>query len=394
MPASVVVVGRSGGVIEGSPLRSGRRGQAAGASASKLPRARTGHRKRSAPFGPSRGRIGRVLLRFRRPSRAAARGTPRSTAASGRRARARPGARRPAGARPPRRPRPRRARRRRRRGRSPPRPARCRRRAGRRRRRRRSRGGSSPVADRLEEDRAAVGLAVVVDGVRVGQEAEAGGDGRARHARSSPGLEPAHRAGGDPAQDDPAIPRLAQDRVEPVRAPDRQQVEQRAAADVDHVLAEQAVAEVQRLRAQAEERDGVGLARLVAEARGRSAGSGSSGSPLAVGSRQTSDAARARRRARRRRARGRPAPARSRRRPSPRSAAGRRSCHRRDLRHGLDGAAEVVGGQRQALGRRRRRRSCGRPSPRGATRPPGPGARLRSAAPRRPRRRSPRTRRR
>jgi hypothetical protein len=76
-----------------------------------------------------------------------------------------------------------------------------------------------------------------------------------RHARR----EPAHRAGADAAQHDPALPRLPQDGVDAVRSPDREQVEQRAATRVDHVLAEQQHAQVDGLRAEAEERKVGGL---------------------------------------------------------------------------------------------------------------------------------------
>ena len=59
-------------------------------------------------------------------------------------------------------------------------------------------------------------------------------------------LEPAHRAGALARDQDPLAPALAQDAVEPVGAPDREQVDHAAAADVDHVLGQQVLADVDR----------------------------------------------------------------------------------------------------------------------------------------------------
>ena len=111
----------------------------------------------------------------------------------------------------------------------------------------------------------AVGLAVVVDRGGAGQEAEAVDRPRPRSPLGDAGLEPAHRAGAEPGQHDPGLPRLAQDRVDPVRAPQRQQVDHRAAADVDHVLREQVLAQRHRLELEPEQRHHAGLAEAVAE---------------------------------------------------------------------------------------------------------------------------------
>ena len=77
-------------------------------------------------------------------------------------------------------------------------------------------------------------------------------------------LEPAHRAGAEAGEHDARLPRLAQDRVEPLGAPDRQQVDHRAAADVDRVLRQQVLAQRHRLAAEPEQRDVRRLAQAVA----------------------------------------------------------------------------------------------------------------------------------
>ena len=64
--------------------------------------------------------------------------------------------------------------------------------------------------------------------------------------------EPAQRAGAEAAEDDARLPGLAQDLVDAVRAPDAEQAQEAAAADVDQVLGEQVRADVARRRARAE----------------------------------------------------------------------------------------------------------------------------------------------
>src|SRR6185295_17629485 len=77
-----------------------------------------------------------------------------------------------------------------------------------------------------------------------GEEAEPrGGGGPSRRARD-PVLEPAHRARAQPGEHDARLPRLAQDHVQAVLAPDGEQVAHRAAADVDDVLGEDQRAQV------------------------------------------------------------------------------------------------------------------------------------------------------
>jgi hypothetical protein len=67
-------------------------------------------------------------------------------------------------------------------------------------------------------------------------------------------LEPAHPAGAQAGEHDARVPRLAQDVVEAVLAPDREQVAHRPAADVDDVLAEDERAQVIGLVLEAKER--------------------------------------------------------------------------------------------------------------------------------------------
>ena len=65
---------------------------------------------------------------------------------------------------------------------------------------------------------------------------------RVGHARLEPADHPRAAAG----EDDALLPGLAQDRVEPVDAPDREHVRGVAAADPDHVLGERQLPEVLR----------------------------------------------------------------------------------------------------------------------------------------------------
>ena len=73
--------------------------------------------------------------------------------------------------------------------------------------------------------------------------------------------------GGQAGEDHARLPRLAQDHVQAERAPDGEQAEHRAAADVDDVLRQQGLAQRDRARAQPEQRDVHRLA--VAGAEGR-----------------------------------------------------------------------------------------------------------------------------
>ena len=96
-------------------------------------------------------------------------------------------------------------------------------------------------------ERAALVLAVVVRARAAGQEAEAvaqPGQPREVERVGRRGLEPAVHPRARPAQHDALLPRLAQDDVEPVRPPDRQQARRVAAADVDDVLREHERAQV------------------------------------------------------------------------------------------------------------------------------------------------------
>ena len=77
--------------------------------------------------------------------------------------------------------------------------------------------------------------------------------------------EPAERAGREPAEDTPASQHFAQDLVDPVRAPDAEQADDAAAADVDQVLGEQVAAQVLGPLLAAEEGDVAGLAAVGGE---------------------------------------------------------------------------------------------------------------------------------
>src|SRR5919108_6439643 len=80
---------------------------------------------------------------------------------------------------------------------------------------------------------AASGLAVVVHAVRPRQQPEAGDPLRPAVERRDRLLEPAQRSRAQPAQDGPLLPAGAQHLVEAVRAPDAEQRDDAAAADVD-----------------------------------------------------------------------------------------------------------------------------------------------------------------
>ena len=68
-------------------------------------------------------------------------------------------------------------------------------------------------------------------------------------------VEPTEGAGAEAAEDDPACPRVAQDHIDPMRAPDAEEAHQAAAADIDQVLRKQVLTQVARPGLAAEERD-------------------------------------------------------------------------------------------------------------------------------------------
>ena len=112
------------------------------------------------------------------------------------------------------------------------------------------RGRQVALLDQRVQQRPALLLAVVVDAVAVGQEAESG-RGEAQVGAVAVGRAadvPADRAGRDAAEDDPALPALAQHLIDAVHPPDREQVRDRPAADPDDVLGEQVGADVVDVR--------------------------------------------------------------------------------------------------------------------------------------------------
>ena len=106
-----------------------------------------------------------------------------------------------------------------------------------------------------------------MDAEAAAEQAEAGGGLRPARGFGDPGLEPAHRPGALAGEDDPLAPGEAEQGAEVVRLPDREQVDEAAAADVDEVLGEQVVAERDRAAAEPEEREVGGLAGALAEDR-------------------------------------------------------------------------------------------------------------------------------
>ena len=102
------------------------------------------------------------------------------------------------------------------------------------------------AGDEAVQEWSALLLVVVVDSVAVREQAEpAALEPQLRAERVGGAADvPADRAGADAAQDDAGLPGLAEDRVEAVDAPDREQVSDRPAADPDDVLAEQQLAGV------------------------------------------------------------------------------------------------------------------------------------------------------
>jgi hypothetical protein len=131
-----------------------------------------------------------------------------------------------------------------------------------------------------EPHRQPLGLAVRMDAEGTRQQAEALDRLQRPAGARHPAGEPAHRPGRQPGEHDPAPPRLRQQPVQLVRAPDREQVAHRAAADVDDILLEHDVRERTGRAVTAEERQ-VGRRGSAGEAgvegrdlRGRVAGGG------------------------------------------------------------------------------------------------------------------------
>ena len=122
-----------------------------------------------------------------------------------------------------------------------------------------------PLAQEVVVGLAPFGAGLVVDAVAERQQPQAleplRGAVEAGHRLG----EPAERAGREPAEDDPGLPGFAQDLVDPVGAPDPEQADHAAAADVDQVLGEQVAAQVLRPLLAAEEGDVAGLAAVGGE---------------------------------------------------------------------------------------------------------------------------------
>ena len=105
-----------------------------------------------------------------------------------------------------------------------------------------------------------VGPGLVVDAVAEREQAEPLDPLRRAVEPGHRFREPAQRAGREPAEDDPGFPGFAQDRVDAMRAPDAEQADHAAAADVDQVLREEVAANVLRTLLAPEQRDVAGLA--------------------------------------------------------------------------------------------------------------------------------------
>src|ERR687898_1887221 len=124
--------------------------------------------------------------------------------------------------------------------------------------------GRDSEAHRLAEGAAAHRITVVVNAQGARQKPEAatrvGVAGRADDAE----LEPAHRPRAPAAEHDAALPRL-QDAVDPLGPPDREQVEQAPAADVDQILAQQVLPHRHPLALEPEQREMRRIARALAQ---------------------------------------------------------------------------------------------------------------------------------
>jgi len=101
--------------------------------------------------------------------------------------------------------------------------------------------GQHAIGDELLEQWAALRFGVVVDSVRIREQAEAVGHGaQSRPERVGGATDvPAQRAGGHPAENNARLPNFGKDPVETVQASDREQIGNAATADPDHVLVEQ-----------------------------------------------------------------------------------------------------------------------------------------------------------
>ena len=204
-------------------------------------------------------------------------------------------------------------------------------------------------------------------------------------------------AGALAADQDPLLPGLAQDRVEPVGAPDGDQVDHAAAARVDHVLGHQVLADVDAVDPQAEERDRARVAvplaeRAVEAARsGRACPRSRSGAGRCAGGCESASSTIASTIASLPSRRLNSWPPRTRMRPPPSRAgtyAAARAANDTGSTGGIGVGAQVAGGQPRLADQRSRAARAGRRAPRAATRPPRPARRRRSAARRRPRPRS------
>ena len=178
-------------------------------------------------------------------------------------------------------------------------------------------GRKDALRDEAAVDRPAARLAVEVRAHAPREQAESVGEPvDASIGVGDPALEPAQRPGRHAGHHHARLPGLAQDRVDAVRAPDREHVDGVPAADVDDVLGEQVGAHVAPV---AREERQVGRARTLRRERGVEADDVRSRSRPTRSGRSRPPAARRRSaRARRRRARRRHPPRRTPRRPGQR----------------------------------------------------------------------------
>ena len=104
-----------------------------------------------------------------------------------------------------------------------------------------------------------------MDAEAAAQQAEPRRRLRAARGLGDSGLKPAHRPGALPGEDDALSPGEAEDGADLVRLPDRQQIDEAAAADVEEVLGEEVLAQRHRPAAEAKQGEVRGLARTLAE---------------------------------------------------------------------------------------------------------------------------------
>ena len=119
--------------------------------------------------------------------------------------------------------------------------------------------------DRVQVGGPPVGLAVQMHRERSLEQAEPLHRRRPARRLRDPALEPAHRARAQAGEHRAPLPALPQDLVEPVCPPDGEHVAHRAAADVDDVLRQQVAAQVDRVGAEAKQREMHRLAGPVGE---------------------------------------------------------------------------------------------------------------------------------